>query len=50
MTDATPTGPPTPLTTRVKVGLALAVLLALADLSAPCWCRSTRRRSDRRSA
>jgi hypothetical protein len=32
MTDATPAGPPAPLTTRVKVGLALAVLLALADL------------------
>ena len=32
MTDATPAGPPAPLTTRVKVGLVLAGLLALSDL------------------
>ena len=32
MTHATPTGPTAPLTARVKVGLALAVLLALADV------------------
>ncbi len=32
MTNATPAGPPAPLTTRVKVGLVLAGLLALSDL------------------
>lgn len=32
MTNATPTGPPAALTTRVKVGLVLAGLLAVADL------------------